>query len=45
MLAERWKQEQETLWSSLHRSLYDAGVLLVSLIFLVAMAVLLLAQI
>jgi hypothetical protein len=45
MLAERWKREHDVVWSSLHRSLYDAGVLLVSIIFLVAMAVLLLAQI
>jgi hypothetical protein len=44
MIADRWKHEHDALWSSVQRSLYDAGVLLVSVIFLIAMAVLLLAQ-
>jgi hypothetical protein len=44
MVAERWKHEHELLWSAVRRSLYEAGVLLISLIFLLGLAVLLLLQ-
>jgi hypothetical protein len=44
MVAERWKHEHDLLWSAVRRSLYEAGVLLISLIFLLGLAVLLLLQ-
>ena len=44
MVAARWKHEHEALLSAVRRSLYEAGVLLISLIFLLGLAVLLLLQ-
>ena len=44
MTAERWKHEHTLLWSAVRRSMYEAGVLLISLIFLLALIVLVLLQ-
>jgi hypothetical protein len=44
MIAQRSKQEQELLRSAVRRSMYEAGLLLILLIFLAGLAALLLVQ-